>query len=150
AELYRVQGRYADAEPLFQRALAIQEIAFGLTHPYVARVGGNYAALLRATNRDVEAAQLEARWSTHQPPRAWLGIQMQPSTEPPGLFVEQVMAEESPAAHAGIQPHDIIVRFNAQEVSDPETFRRLIGATAIGATVDIEIIHDGQRSTISV
>jgi S1-C subfamily serine protease len=58
--------------------------------------------------------------------------------------------DESPAAHAGMQPHDIIVRFNAQEVSDPETFRRLIEMTAIGATIDIEIIHDGQRSTIPV
>ena len=64
-------------------------------------------------------------------------------------MVEQIIAE-SPAAHAGIQPHDVIVRFNAQEVSDPETFRRLIGVTAIGATVDLEIIRKGQRSTIPV
>ena len=107
----------------------------------------NYAALLRVTNRDAEAAGLEARWSAQQPPRAWLGIQMKRSTEPPGLFVEQVIAE-SPAAHAGIQPQDVIVRFNAQEVPDSETFLRLIGAVAIGTTVDVEIIHDGQRRTI--
>jgi S1-C subfamily serine protease len=36
---------------------------------------------------------------------------MNRSTEPPGILVEQVIAE-SPAAHAGIQPYDIIVRFN--------------------------------------
>ncbi len=30
AELYRVQGRYAEAEPLYQRALAIREKALGM------------------------------------------------------------------------------------------------------------------------
>jgi tetratricopeptide (TPR) repeat protein len=29
AELYRAQGRYTEAEPLYRRALAIQEAGFG-------------------------------------------------------------------------------------------------------------------------
>ena len=147
--LYDAQGRYADAEPRYQRALAIREKVLGPEHPDVATVGENYAALLRATNRDAEAAQLEARLQAHQPPRAWLGIQMKASTEPPGLFVEKVIAE-SPAAQAGIQPDDVIIRFNAQEVPDPQTFRRLVEAVAIGTTIDVDIIHDGQRRTIPV
>jgi tetratricopeptide (TPR) repeat protein len=61
AELYRAQGRYADAESHFQRALAIMEKALGPQHPHVAKTRENYTALLRATNRDAEAAQLEAR-----------------------------------------------------------------------------------------
>ena len=36
AELYKVQGRYADAEPLFKRSLAIREKALGPDHPDVA------------------------------------------------------------------------------------------------------------------
>jgi hypothetical protein len=67
AELYRVQGRYADAEPHYQRALAILEKVFGPKHPDVATVIKNYAALLRATNRDVETAGLEVRWSLTLP-----------------------------------------------------------------------------------
>jgi S1-C subfamily serine protease len=149
ALLYNAQGRYADAEPLWQRALAIWEKVLGPEHPDVATVVEHYAALLRATNRDAEAAQLEARWSAHQPPRAWLGIRMKHSTEPPGVLVEQVIAE-SPAAHAGIQPHDVIVRFNAQDVPNLKILLRLIEATAIRTTVDVEIIHDGQRRTIPV
>ena len=74
---------------------------------------------------------------------------MKRSTEPPGLLVEQVIAE-SPAAHAGIPPHDVIVHVNAQEVPDPETFLQLVGAAALGTTVDVEIIRDGQRRTIPV
>jgi Tfp pilus assembly protein PilF len=149
AELYRAQGRYAEAEPLYQQALSIAEKVLGPEHPDVATARENYAALLRATNRDTEASQLEARWAAHQPSRAWLGIWMKRSTEPPGLLVEQVIAE-SPAAHAGIQPHDVIIRFNAQEVPTLETFLRLFGTAAIGTTVDVEIIHDGQRRTIPV
>ncbi len=149
AMLSYVQGRYADAEPRYQRALAILEKLLGPEHPAVATVGKNYAALLRATNRDAEAAQLEARLSLPQPPRAWLGIRMRRSIEPPGLLVEQVIAESS-AAHARIQPHDVIIRFNAQEVSDLQTLLLLVGAVAIGTTVDVEIIHDGQRRTIPV
>jgi predicted metalloprotease with PDZ domain len=145
AGLYHVQGRYAEAEPLFQWAMALIEKVFGPEHPNVAIVGKNYADLLRATNRDAEVAQLEARWQ----PDTWLGIQMKHSTDPLGLLVEQVIIE-SPAAQAGIQPQDMIVRFNAHEVSDPQTLLRLLRVAAIGTTVDVEIIRNGQRRTIPV
>ena len=36
AELYRVQGKYVEAEPLYQRSLAIREKALGPEHPQVA------------------------------------------------------------------------------------------------------------------
>jgi len=36
AEIYRAQGRYAEAEPLYQQALAIDEKALGPDHPEVA------------------------------------------------------------------------------------------------------------------
>jgi tetratricopeptide (TPR) repeat protein len=149
AELYRAQGRYAEAEPYYQQALIILEQARGPEHPGLATVGENYAALLRATNRDAEAAQLGARLQAHQPSRAWLGIQMKLSTDPSGVFVEQVIAG-SPAAHAGILPHDVVIHFNAQEVPEPPTLLRMVGATAIGSSVDVDIIREGQRRTIPV
>ena len=34
-EVYRAQGRYAEAEPLYKRALAIREKALGPEHPDV-------------------------------------------------------------------------------------------------------------------
>ena len=61
AELYRVQGKYTEAETLLKRALGIYEKALGPDHPSVAVILKNYAALLRATHRDVEAANMEAR-----------------------------------------------------------------------------------------
>ncbi len=61
AVLYTDMGRYAEAEPLHQRSLAIREKALGPEHPEVATSLENYAALLRQTARADEAERLEAR-----------------------------------------------------------------------------------------
>ncbi len=61
AGLYEAQGHYAQAEPLYQRALAIVEKALGPEHPDVAQSLENYAALLRQTARADEAERMEAR-----------------------------------------------------------------------------------------
>ena len=61
AVLYRTQGRYAEAEPLYKRALAIREKTLGPEHPNVAQSLENYAALLRNMNREDEAAKMETR-----------------------------------------------------------------------------------------
>ena len=53
-----------EAEPLYQRALAIREKALGPEHPEVATVLENYAPLLRKIGKDAEVAELEARAST--------------------------------------------------------------------------------------
>ncbi len=66
-ELYRLQGRCAEAEPLYKRALAIKEKVLGPEHPEVATSLSNlglllnYSVLLRATNRSDEAERMEAR-----------------------------------------------------------------------------------------
>jgi Tetratricopeptide repeat len=44
---YKTQGRFAEAEPLFKRALAIFENAFGPKHAKVAVCRENYSDLLR-------------------------------------------------------------------------------------------------------
>ncbi len=61
AGLYYAQGRYAEAEPLLKRALAIVEKALGPEHPKVAKALENYATLLRDTGRSTEADTLAAR-----------------------------------------------------------------------------------------
>jgi len=61
ASLYYAQGKYTEAEPLYQRSLAILEKALGPEHPQVAQSLENYAALLTKTNRDAEADKMEAR-----------------------------------------------------------------------------------------
>jgi CHAT domain-containing protein len=55
AELYRDQGRYADAEPLYKRSLAIWEKALGPDHARVAATLNNLATLYTQQGRYAEA-----------------------------------------------------------------------------------------------
>jgi tetratricopeptide (TPR) repeat protein len=61
ASLLQEVARYEDAEPLFRRALAIDEASYGPDHPNVARDLNNLAELLQATNRLAEAEPLMRR-----------------------------------------------------------------------------------------
>jgi tetratricopeptide (TPR) repeat protein len=45
AHLYRSQGRYSEAEPLYGRSLAILTAKLGLNHPNTQQVGENLATL---------------------------------------------------------------------------------------------------------
>ncbi|MDQ3959888.1 MAG: tetratricopeptide repeat protein [Pseudomonadota bacterium] len=55
------RGRYPEAEPLYERALAIREKALGPEHPRVAISLENYASLLRNMSRPEEGVPLESR-----------------------------------------------------------------------------------------
>ncbi len=61
AALYEAQGRYAEAEQLYERSLAIAEKALGPSHPHVATTLENYAILLRKTGRTGKAEDLAIR-----------------------------------------------------------------------------------------
>jgi tetratricopeptide (TPR) repeat protein len=61
ALLYVAQGQYELAEPLFERSLAICEKTLGPDHSGVAAILENMAILYRATEREKEAEELEAR-----------------------------------------------------------------------------------------
>jgi tetratricopeptide (TPR) repeat protein len=58
ALLYQNEGRYADAEPLFKRLLAIRENALGRDHPDVAVSMNNLASLYQNEDRYADALPL--------------------------------------------------------------------------------------------
>ncbi len=51
AALYQAQGKYAEAEPLYKRALAIDEKALGPEHPNVANDLSNLAILYQTNQK---------------------------------------------------------------------------------------------------
>jgi len=65
AGLYRAQGAYPKAEPLFVRALAIREKALGPMHPLVANTLNNLARLYQA-----QGASPKAEPCCRVPPRS--------------------------------------------------------------------------------
>ena len=58
--LLQTTNRFVEAEPLYRRALAIDETSYGPDHPEVAIDLNNLALLLLATNRLAEAEPLIA------------------------------------------------------------------------------------------
>ena len=61
AEVYAAQRKYAQAEPLFVRSLAIVEKLCGPDAPETARSLGDLAAFYRASGKPKKAAELEKR-----------------------------------------------------------------------------------------
>ncbi len=61
AELYRLQSKYTEAEPLYKQSLAIMEEALGPGHPNVATTLNNLAELYRDQGQYDEAEPLYKR-----------------------------------------------------------------------------------------
>jgi serine protease Do len=91
--------------------------------------------------------------------RGWLGVHVQNVTdeiatslglqEPKGALVAKV-SPDSPAASAGIQPSDVILKFDGQPIDNMRSLPRAVAATAIGKSVAIELLRKGQAVDLSV
>lgn len=66
-----------------------------------------------------------------------------------GVLVMEV-AEESPAAKAGIRENDVIIEFNGIRVEGEVQFGRLVRETPPGRTVPVKIVRDGKTQEIKV
>jgi serine protease Do len=91
--------------------------------------------------------------------RGWLGVAVQPITPElaeamqlgvsEGALVTQV-APSSPAAAAGVERGDAIVRFGEQPIARPRDLSRAVARTAVGQEVLLEIARRGERQTLRV
>jgi len=94
-----------------------------------------------------------------RPRRGYLGVSIQPVTEmmadalgldeAKGALVASV-SPDTPAAEAGLQPYDIIVEFDGREVEDNNQLVRIVGDTPVGQDIDVVILRDGERMTVSL
>ncbi|HZT40887.1 MAG TPA: trypsin-like peptidase domain-containing protein [Chthonomonadaceae bacterium] len=66
-----------------------------------------------------------------------------------GALVESLQ-DGTPAAKAGFQPGDVIVRFNGQPVKDEVDLREKVARTAPGADVPVVIRRGGSEQTLHV
>lgn len=91
--------------------------------------------------------------------RGQLGVGIQPMTpelaqqfglsETRGVLINTV-AENGPAAKAGIRRGDVIVAFNGKPVSDGNTLRNQIAGTLPGTEVKLTIVRDKREQEIPV
>jgi serine protease Do len=66
-----------------------------------------------------------------------------------GVVVNQ-MSRDSLAYRNGLEPGDIILSVNGTAIADPSQFVRMIADAGIGSTARVEILRDGQRSTLRI
>src|SRR6185312_12427209 len=58
--------------------------------------------------------------------------------------------DKGPAKPAGIEPGDVVVKFDGQDIKDPRDLSRIVADTAVGKHVDVVIIRKGQEQTLQV
>lgn len=90
--------------------------------------------------------------------RGWLGVNVRPVTAgvaealglpgPQGAVISNV-DPEGPAAAAGIQPGDVVLRFNGRAVPDSRSLPRFVAETEIGRRVEIVLNRRGQSRTVT-
>ena len=90
--------------------------------------------------------------------RGYLGVQIQPVNEDladslgiahnRGEFIQSVQPGQ-PAALAGLQPGDVVLRVDGKDVSPDQTLSFIVANTAPGKRIPIELIRDGKRMTLN-
>ncbi len=90
--------------------------------------------------------------------RGYLGIGIQPLSEDiaAGLGLPKDRGEivasvepNGPAARAGLQQGDVVLRVNNQDVTFDNTLSYIVANTPIGSSVPIEVLRDGKRVKLS-
>ena len=62
-----------------------------------------------------------------------------------GALVAKVISG-GPAEKAGIEPGDVIVKFNGQPVAESKDLPRIVASTPVGKTVTVQVIAGWKRS----
>ncbi|OAF18014.1 MULTISPECIES: Do family serine endopeptidase [Bradyrhizobium] len=91
--------------------------------------------------------------------RGWLGVRIQSVTDEiaeslnikpaRGALVAGV-DDKGPAKPAGIEPGDVVVKFDGKDIKDPKDLSRVVADTAVGKEVDVVVIRKGQEETKKV
>ncbi|HXL12845.1 MAG TPA: Do family serine endopeptidase [Bradyrhizobium sp.] len=91
--------------------------------------------------------------------RGWLGVRIQGVTEEiaeslnikpaRGALIAGV-EDKGPAKPAGIEPGDVVVKFDGKDIKEPKDLSRIVADTAVGKEVDVVIIRKGAEETRKV
>jgi serine protease Do len=91
--------------------------------------------------------------------RGWIGVRIQgisdevaeamnlPSTQ--GALVADV-TPNGPAAKAGLVKGDLVTGFDGKPITDSRALPRIVAATPIGKTVEIDVLRSGRKQTMHI
>jgi serine protease Do len=91
--------------------------------------------------------------------RGWLGVRIQQVTDEiaeslnikpaRGALIAGV-EDKGPAKPAGIEPGDVVVKFDGKDIKEPKDLSRVVADTPVGKEVDVVIIRKGAEETRKV
>ena len=88
--------------------------------------------------------------------RGWLGVRIQQVTDeiaeslnikPARGALVAGIDDKGPAKPAGIEPGDVVVKFDGKDVKDPKDLSRVVADTAVGKEVEVVVIRKGTEET---
>jgi serine protease Do len=138
--------------------LNLQDQVIGINSAIYSQSGGNIGIGFAIPINLVKSvvAQLKAHGKVI---RGWLGVAIQDITpdlaksfglkQAEGALVADV-TPDSPAARAGVERGDIIVKYNGTHIEAAHQLPELVAGTEIGKTVPIEVLRNGESKTLSV
>jgi serine protease Do len=120
----------------------------GINTAIASTTGGSQGVGFAIPSNSVRTA-LESLLKQGRIIRGYLGIQtraLQPGesgSDAEGVTVSDVMPG-SPAAQAGVQPGDIIRKFDGHDVKDFNALRSLVAQTQLNKQVELEVVRSGK------
>ena len=91
--------------------------------------------------------------------RGWLGVRIQQVTDEiaeslnikpaRGALIAGV-EDKGPAKPAGIEPGDVVVKYDGKDIKEPKDLSRVVADTAVGKEVEVVIIRKGAEETKKV
>jgi serine protease Do len=91
--------------------------------------------------------------------RGWLGVRIQPVTDEiaDSLSIKPARGaliagvdDKGPAKPAGIEPGDVVVKFDGKDIKEPKDLSRIVADTAVGKEVEVIVIRKGEEQTLKV
>jgi serine protease Do len=95
----------------------------------------------------------------HETRRGWLGVRIQPVDDTiadslglgsaRGALVAGI-DEKGPAKPAGLQPGDVIIKFDGKDIKTSRDLPRLVASLPVGKSVEVVLVRDGKELTRTV
>jgi serine protease Do len=91
--------------------------------------------------------------------RGWLGVRIQQVTDdiadslsikPPHGALVAGIDDKGPAKPGGIEPGDVVVKFDGHDVKEMHDLPRIVADTPVGKSVDVVVIRKGKEETHKV